>query len=233
MKILIHGDSWGCGTWQKNPTKNPTILLHSGTELFLRMRGHEVTNYSVAGNSNVNVYKTLADEDLNKYDFVFIFFTNPFRDLGEKVFYNQYLDVPDRSITYDRYVEIYKALTKTFYDNLNNLNYPIHLLGGHNRVDTELLNHKNIINLIPSIREMFYPDFKEEQINYYELTFRNNLSKLDIDCVEKLFINKNYMKNFENIQKEYFHPDGYHLNTSGHKILSDYLHEFMLGSNSR
>jgi len=234
MKILICGDSWGCGAWSPDSRVN----THRGTELFLTIMGHEVENLSVSGNSNIKAYDELAKKDLKKYDFVFVFFTNPFRDVLDTESLSNHSTVPDRSITYKQYVDLYKDLTLSFYNKLESLNHPIYLLGGHNKVDSELLNHKNIVNLIPSIREMFYPDFKEEQIVYWSMQLSGQrlskyLSKFDEDCIEQLHASKIYMHQLKDSQQEYFYPDGYHLNVNGHKILAEYLHKFILESNVR
>lgn len=53
MKVLIAGDSWGCGCWNK------TGNTHRGLELFLQMKGHIVTNLSVCGYSNTEIYRSL------------------------------------------------------------------------------------------------------------------------------------------------------------------------------
>lgn len=228
MKVLICGDSWGCGAWSSDSRVN----THRGTELFLTIMGHDVENCSVSGNSNNNTYNTLAEKDLSKYDFIFVFYTNPIRDVLDEQNLVHHSKTPNRSITYTQYVNKHKELALTFYDKLDSLNYPIFLLGGHNKIECELLNHKNITNLIPSIREMFYPNFKEEQIVYWSMQLSGTrlnkyLSKFDEECIEKFYESRIYLNNLKDQQKEYFYPDGYHLNVAGHKILAEYLHNFM------
>jgi hypothetical protein len=234
MKVLICGDSWGCGAWSSDSRVN----THRGTELFLSVMGYDVENCSVSGNSNINTYKTLVEKDLKKYDFVFVFFTNPIRDVLDTDSLTEHSSIPNRSITYNEYISKHNDLTLSFYNKLDSLNYPIYLLGGHNKINSELLNHKNIVNLIPSIREMFYPNFREEQVVYWSMQLRgsrldNYLSKFDEECIEKFYESRIYMNTLKDQQQEYFYPDGYHLNVKGHKILAEYLHKFMLGSNCR
>ncbi len=55
----------------------------------------------------------------------------------------------------------------------------------------------------------------------------NYLSKFDEECIEKFYESRIYMNTLKDQQQEYFYPDGYHLNVKGHKILAEYLDNFM------
>lgn len=258
MKILIAGDSWGCGTWHADSAQGSTVflsnnkkgrpnwsgLLHKGTELFLSLRGFEITNVSVSGYSNYRIYDSLLEmRDLNQYDFIFIFYTNPFRDMCKNFAANQftfnpkllddvelsaYLKVENHSLTYKDYTHINHILIHRFKSKLESLSYdkPLYLIGGHNKINVGLLDSNKIKTLIPSLREYFYKDFSEPAILYAPV-FDNLLEKFDLETLEKFEIERDYYKNLPNIQQEYFYPDGFHLNTKGHKILADFLADFI------
>lgn len=258
MRILIAGDSWGCGVWDsdfaqgstfyltKNKIKKPTWsgLLHKGVELFLSIRGFEVTNVSQSAYSNFNIYESLLKiDDLNQFNFIFIFYTNPFRDMCKNFAANQftfnpklledpelnvYLNVENYSLTYRDYVKMNHILIHRFKSKLESLDYnkPLFLLGGHQKIDTSLFDSNKIQILIPSLREYFYKNFTEPTI-LYTPAFDDLLGKFDLETLEKFKIERNYFKNLPNIQKEYFYPDGFHLNTKGHKILADFLADFI------
>lgn len=227
MKILIAGDSWGCGVW-KRVSYNESINVHRGLETFLTMYGHTVKNLSISGISNQFVYRTLCAENLQEYDHVFVFYTNPFRDLWNKSYREKYLNVEPRSINFEQYVHIYKELASNYLNLLDKFQYPIRLIGGHNKIDEQLFNCKHVINYIPSLRELFYPEFIEEKVIFTSETFKGDLDKFDNDCLDKLTLSQDYMLKLQFIQKEFFYPDGFHLNKKGHTILADKIRKEIL-----
>ena len=220
MKVLIAGDSWGCGCWDKIGN------THRGLELFLQMKGHIVTNLSVCGYSNTEIYRSLKTVDLSEFDYVFAFYTNPFRDIISDNLYSKYFDVPDYTITYKDVLKMYDELWCNSYLMFDSLNYPIHMIGGHHKLE-EIESTKNLISFIPSIREMFYKDYVQPKIVYISTVFKNYLKKFDRDTIDFLYETYNVQLNLQNIQQEYFYPDGYHLNAKGHLILSSRIEEFM------
>jgi len=220
MKILIAGDSWGCGCWKDD--KN----IHRGLELFLQIKGHTVTNLSVGGYSNAQIYRSLKTVYLPDYDYVFLFYTNPFRDLLSDNLYSKYFDVPDYSVNYKDVLKIYDDLSSHAYAMFDSLNHPIHMIGGHHKLEDTSLT-KNLISFIPSVREMFYTDYVQPKIIYVSTVFKDYLKKFDKDTIDVLYETYNVHDNLQNIQRDYFYPDGYHLNVNGHLVLSKHIEEFM------
>jgi hypothetical protein len=257
MNILIAGDSWGCGVWHASSAESGKIyfpnnekekpiypaLLHKGVEFFLTLRGYNVRNISVSGYSNLRIYDSIKQvKDLNSFDFIFVFYTNPLRDMcknfntskftfnpdllnDEKIRF--YLSAEKRSLNYNDYTNIIKLLIDRYKNKLQSLDYnkKLYLIGGHNKISSSLQTSKINI-LIPSLREFFYKDFVEPEVVYAPV-FENFIEKFDFETLEKLEIEKNYYINLPNIQREFFYPDGFHLNVNGHKILSDHLHNFI------
>jgi len=101
MKIICVGDSWGCGEWTKdffddNPTNAPnliwqpqlqkyalsSIIPDTSCSYYLTQMGHEVDNYSIGGDSNLNQLEILEDKlsENSNYDYIIWFFTEPVRD---------------------------------------------------------------------------------------------------------------------------------------------------------
>lgn len=226
MKILLGGDSWSCGLWQPVNDGHGCILVHQGMELFLSELGHEVDNISIPGTSNNTIYTILKEKDLDQYDFIFLVFCNPFRDLTRSL-QHKYFNIPDRSFSFDQLVSLHNTLIKRYYERLDTLQKPIYLLG-NNKVDLKLLNSTHVKCLIPSIREWLYPGFIQDELVYSSKIFTDLLEKLDLDCLDKLLVLRDNYNNYPNIQKEYFAPDGLHLNYDGHKKLTAYLQDFML-----
>lgn len=64
--IIVAGDSWGCGAWTDvgprpvDPTiPNDNPLLHGGLAQFIKEAGHDVTNLSKGGSSNLQIVKRI------------------------------------------------------------------------------------------------------------------------------------------------------------------------------
>jgi hypothetical protein len=230
MNILIVGDSWGSGVWSARPDRMGKVV-HPGITFFLQQLGLNVTNVSRSGSAHSQLYNFLIKTDLKKFDYILVFHSNPIRELfkGKKLYYRFFDDLPKCSVTIDRLEEIYHILVTDFYQNLNSLGTKIHLLGGHNKIDPVIKDYPNLIDFIPSMREHFYPNFTERLINYASPpTFENPLfqsflPKLTLESLDFVIDNKNYWDELLVSQKEYFYPDGYHLNISGHSKLSEYL----------
>lgn len=80
MKILLVGDSWGCGEWDLE-SRN---ILHGGLAQYLNEDGHEVNNLSRGGISNLDIVHRIAtyyDRDfILPHDLVLVFQTEYCRD---------------------------------------------------------------------------------------------------------------------------------------------------------
>lgn len=230
MHILIIGDSWGKGVWSARPDRKGKII-HPGIDLFLSSAGVKVTNKSGSGLTNVYLYGLLKETDLKPYDYILMYHTNPIRDIFHKanLYYRFFSNAEDRSVTIKDLEEVYRVLVREFYNNINSLGPNIHLLGGHNKIDPIIKEYSNLINVIPSLREHFYPNFTERLINYASPPtsefplFQTFLPKLTLDALDYIIDNRNYWDNLAISQKDFFYPDGYHLNIRGHGKLAEYL----------
>lgn len=221
MNILVSGDSWGCGVWKNKQN------IHKGMSWYLENKyGHNVTNVSVAGVSNLYTYNTLKTLNLDKFDLILTFFTNPFRDIGDTRHIN-YFDAPDKTLDYTYYLELHERLAISHFTNLASLNKKIYLIGGHNKVNSKHIFSNNLINFIPSLREFFYPSFVEPEVIYSSYIFDKYLTKFNLEALDEFSISRNYMLSLPNEQTEYFFPNGYHLNQKGHLALADYIQDFI------
>ena len=59
MRILITGDSWGCGEW--DGLNVDYRVTHAGIEQYLRDDGYDVENISIGGNNNLMSYHLIND----------------------------------------------------------------------------------------------------------------------------------------------------------------------------
>ena len=221
MRVLVTGDSWGCGVW-----KNKQVV-HEGLVWYLQHKyNHTVTNVSKAGCSNLRNLHKLRTTNLNEYDFIIVYYSNPFLDIKTTDDFS-YFNVPDKSLDDNFITQLHENLTCTYLKNLNSLSKKIYLVGGHNKVSTQYINYNNVIALIPSIREFFYPTFIEPEVISSCYVFDMYTNKFDDKALEHINKSRTHMRNLSNIQKEYFHPNGYHLNLKGHAILAEFIHNFM------
>jgi hypothetical protein len=78
-RILIAGDSWGCGEWAIFGRK----VAHLGLQTYLTEYGCEVTNVSVGGYSNKDSINSIKNKLISTYtcDSIIWFQTDPIRDL--------------------------------------------------------------------------------------------------------------------------------------------------------
>ena len=78
-KILIVGDSWGCGEWSL-PAFGQHIQ-HTGLEFYLKEYGCNVVNKSYGGYSNDDIFHSLEEQIEFSYDVIIWFQTDPLRNL--------------------------------------------------------------------------------------------------------------------------------------------------------
>lgn len=224
MRLLIAGDSWGAGVHQYIKKSKVLRITHTGTEFFLNTKGYEVKNISSSGGSNNNTLNRLKKESLFLYDYIFVFYTNPLRDLQ--------LSKTSNHITIIDLIDMFENLSSTFLKNLNELNHSIVLLGGHNKIEkTE--QYENIKILIPSIREWLCPELQDQK--YLGLTqkstYKSIIEQYTPELVNYIFdISQKHESTFKN--NKLFYPDGYHLSLPGHQLLAEYLHTYIIENSS-
>jgi hypothetical protein len=211
-KIIIAGDSWGCGEWEDLQLCSNAMsrkILHGGLAQFLTEYGCEVVNVSQAGGSNSLSLDQLTDaiRTVNA-DYIFWFQTDPMRDLR-----------PHNSKTLPQsikdMVRMGEKLLNDTYNSLNNLDVKIHCIGGVTELNDSIRKYSNLIPLVPSIIKMFGGEqpriWVSEWIGVDHLTFTDeflteleNLPPLDLP-------------------KKWFYPDGVHPNRYAHWELFQYI----------
>ena len=217
MKILIAGDSWGCGEWNIDWTKG---CNHKGLEQYLKDDKHDVKNISYAGKSFYDILEELNYEN-EKYDYVFVFVTDAHRGIEPNKFWLE-------SYTYEDYQFRWDTNVKSFVESLDILDIgPIFLLGGLTKCYDRYVENTKIKIAIPSIFELIIPSSK-----HYDMCFQDYLFKLDKNNISKQTLHKiwDQVRIFDELFKNpIMYPDGAHPNREGHyqiyKFLKDkYLH---------
>ena len=223
-KILIIGDSWGCGEWRWS---RPGVggPVHPGLELYLKEYGCDVTNLSVGGSSNSEILDRLNDciKINNSYDVIIWFQTDPLRDLQP---YADNIEIFKKDK--EDFILVHDELLDSIYAKFNSLNLPIYCLGGTTKLNLELLKkYPNLHPVIPSIIEMFgevhiriWPSstwIKDPQV----------LKSLSHSLVDYLHSECN-----PKLSQEWFHPDGKHPNRKAHKKIFEFLIDFKLPESS-
>lgn len=213
--IVIAGDSWGCGEWGEHPEKGYS-LLHQGIEHYLKNLGLNVVNLSLPGGSNSFATYRLSNFNLTVNDKIIWFQTDPIRDLRP---YNT--NFTNIIKNYDSFIKEQNSLLDSTYKKLNDLNISICCIGGCSKLNLVLLQkYNNLIPLIPSAIQFFYPDYNHpdiwtsEWINYIT-------ANCTLDFIEPQKLKQDLL--YENEYSEFFYPDGKHMNRKAHKVLTDYI----------
>jgi len=84
MKIIVAGDSWAKGEWDKNSRTNENnVVAHGGLQQYLTEDGHEVIDASLGGQSNLAILSLIRQKlDANEnIDYIFMFQTDPMREI--------------------------------------------------------------------------------------------------------------------------------------------------------
>lgn len=212
--FLIAGDSWGCGEWGSDPYE----VKHTGLQHFLEQSGHEVKNISKGGNSNSGTF-ILLENSLQAEpvpDYIIWFQTDPLRDLRP---YDNFKNI----VTIEHMQAISKVRLYLTYKKLNNLGVKIYCIGGLSKLNIKLMkDYKNLIPMIPSVKELCVPDHCHSNIAFSD--WIKFISKEFQDFDELISIKHEFDNFFENpSNKVFFWPDGVHPNRYGHKIIFDKL----------
>lgn len=224
MNILIAGDSWGCGEWDcfDNGTHSAT---HKGIEQYFIDNGNNVTNVAKGACSNKYSCLQLVNELLNtSYDYTIWFQTDPLRDL------RPYTTFVDDYHTYDELLDQQHSLLVNTYGILNGANTKILCIGGCSKLDMTLISRfDNLIPIIPSVIEFLVPQYSHPKIwqsDWQDLGGR----QFDITSLDKLVSDLNKQWSIADTPK-FFIPDGMHANRHGHKLIFDYLYNYMVPAN--
>jgi hypothetical protein len=243
-RIIILGDSWGCGEWPEIPIKNVTDLSssvsHKGLQQYFLENGHTVVNLSVGGGSNIATLERLKQHGVDKTDTIFWIQTDPTRDLGQpQCEIAELLQDCHGSI-----IALRKKLLDNCYQQFNQIDTKIYVIGGLQSIDLSCIKkYQNLIPLVVSWPELLVGNLDEyKHIDFAIFSGWNQhwtlKGQLINDCMNKNNLPFNDVKTKEALvdellligrisdevmQHELFYPDGAHPNRKGHKILFDYI----------
>jgi hypothetical protein len=214
MKILIGGDSWGCGEWgyiDGNHITGKYCILHSGLEFYLRTDNHTVINTSSGRSSNfdsINRLKYHLDCDI-----IFWFQSDPLRDC----------EITCK--TFDEVVERNNKILLYNYNELNSLGKKINVIGGCGKINIDMISKfTNLFPLIESVPQFLYPDFIHPDIWISDFVWDDLYNRLPNDMLSQLLERKKIVDSFHDKKYEkYFQPDGRHPNRLGHQKIYEFI----------
>lgn len=240
MKILIGGDSWGCGELARGDLRNESVQTnHGGLAQYLEEAGHSVTNLSQGSRSNTFIYNSifsyldrLSIKNEIHPDLILVFQTEYTRDYQFR--FEEDFDNVDKI---NNLAHIWLA---RFYHRLSSLaqqyNIRIGVIGGC--ADTIWIDNfqkeypgveivcQSMVNLIVNDNHRvehpvysWYTKSTQKLIDEIKQTIpQNNLQDL-LDQIDLGIERQNLLSAFP----EYFWPDGVHANREGHKKLYNML----------
>jgi hypothetical protein len=213
-KIVIAGDSWGCGEWDF--VNGNYTVSHLGLEKYLTDYGCEVYNLSKGGSSNhvsVNTLSYKFVKILNP-DIVFWFQTDPIRDLRpyNKTFFPQ---------TVSDLIKQQHVLINKTYARLNALGMKINCIGGTVKLFPSIANYPNLNSFMGSVVEFFGGTAPEFWISDW-IQCDDLISS---DFLDELYTTGNTGINHPNraLPKEWFSPDGIHPNRFAHQKIFEFI----------
>ena len=228
--IVITGDSWGCGEWQRAtepPGTQQQIISHPGLTQYFIDDGYNVANLSQYSMGN----HTLIDPlyyflDVNRHlniKHVFFIQTDITRSIRDKFFdFNKFSKDKNNNLE-----QIIRYMYYDVYSKLNHignvLGYNITLIGGLSDlvIDVGEFNHLNF--LVPSWVKLLDESAKIshllDHVNMEHLLAVYNDKEQLLPFIEELNVRHDIWKNNPN----FFWPDGNHPNRIGHKVLYDYI----------
>ena len=218
MKILIAGDSWAMGEWTPEWKEGGNPIIHKGLEQYLLDDGHTVINTANPGDGPNIILASIKEYYKQKFDKVFVFLTEPHRDIPEDKFWF-------KDWTYEQYYNRHKKLLRNFVSNLADLDIgQIVLIGASAQCLQEYIEGTRIVIGIPSIIELLLS--KERQ---YEMCFQSHFHVLKVENINQRALEGVYKQTqmFDSIfhKEPIMYPDGEHPNREGHykiyKVLKD------------
>lgn len=220
MRVLICGDSWGCGEWGWDSSKKYCVT-HSGLQYYFERDGHEVINLSAPSKCNMFSYNRilqyLSIDD--NFDHIIWFKTDPLRDLDDELIkqYSSFDDLMNSKIDME---------TKA-YSAFNELGKRIECIGGAGKLNPDLISsYSNLNPLIVGITELLLDEYEHPDLWASDWIFLID-RQFDLDSIDKLLIQKQKQDQLVEIEKyrKYFWPDGYHPNRHAWKIIYEYVLE--------
>jgi hypothetical protein len=213
--ILITGDSWAAGEWDKKQ-----VITHCGLQEYFMNAGYSVKNISKPGGTLEEIVSKLDNEDLSLYDYIFVIVTCTNRTVTNK-FTNQENFFNLIPFNKETIIHRHKNILDNFFQQLNNYNKPIYLLGGLSVVPSAL-GYQNLKVALPSILKFILPKLAKDYEFFFHLG--NSYPKhIDKDTIDWMWQQN---KIWEQIQSsKYFREDGYHPNRYAHYKVFRYLIE--------
>ena len=238
MRILLAGDSWGCGEWKAYNPKlegRPDAIAHKGLEEYLTQDNHEVKNVSVPGCSLKSIYyklrmqgkKHLLDKEVEDdskpykpYDATFVIVTDALRDIERGTIW-------DNAYSYQDYVDMHNNQLREFIADISRINNKIlgqvYLMGGLSKVTSDLLKDTQLKIAIPSILEFLVPNSKQHDViflHHHHTISKHNTNK---QAVKRIHAQNNLWELYT--KESIMWPDGHHPNREGHFKIYQYLKE--------
>jgi hypothetical protein len=227
-RILIAGDSWGCGEWKAFGAG----IAHLGLELYLTEYGCSVTNVSVPGCSNLDSVNSLKTNlENNEYDVILWIQTDPIRDLRP---YDQHQ--AEFALEIDDFLKLQDNLLTNIYNTLNNLGPDIICMGGCSAINIPLIKNYSKLNpVIPGIIEFFGCESPPLWVpgSRWLSDIGIKLSKSIVNYMYETDLKweragkYRWMIEFT-LDKKWFFPDGHHPNRHALKKIFEYLIDFKL-----
>lgn len=215
MKILLAGDSWGCGVWRTSKTPSIPLsgVVHTGIEQFLKDDGHDVLNISWGGANNTDIIKRMLPLVYRySFDYVFYIKTDPLRELyPANVEY-----IPDlEQLKFKNYQEILNAVEAhsfNCYEKLSKLPIKVNMLGGCGTINENLLKNYDNLNLVmSSIPKYLCPDYEIPEIWLGSDWYKKVDKSWSLECIDKLLEQQKKMEylpqNCKHFLKDHAHPD--------------------------
>ena len=225
-KICITGDSWGCGEWGE--LNGEYQLLHTGLQHYLELDGHTVVNVSGPASSNLEAYQRLTNLNLDKFDYIIVFHTDPCRDY----------EIHDEYIMFDKtletYLAKYKEATTAQLERLNQIGRKIYIIGGDSKLsEADIAGYNNLQLLIPSVIELLCPQFKHNFGRNYWLHYLIDNASENRELINYIYdqweLYDIIMKSRDPLITHFFHPDGGHANRNGHYEFYKIFKKFIAG----
>ena len=219
-KILIVGDSWGCGEWQigKGYQKNHPYGLEQ-----LISKEYSVKNLSVPAGSNIMAIN-LIEKYHEKYDTIIWIVTEPSRNFEQSTYYQK--KIGDFLIIDDKNSILEQSKT-TIFNDIQKVKLMCEdktiVVGGLHKIDQEYhAGFKKVINWVDLLNGLHLKTYYIGSQIYKEVYFPTNLEVDDDDNKKRQEFN-NHMYS----TREFFYPDGVHPNKKSYEILYNFIKDYI------
>jgi len=248
-KILIIGDSWSRSWYHgfvsnsfqnlayirgRSQQSHPFPLMKATLEQVIET----VIDETIPGNDLARITHDLKLSEEQNIDYIIFIQTDPMRNFDTNKF--KYLNL-------DKFIAMYNRTLKETYTELHDISknrfnsIPILMLGGHEKINTSILNEINsdVLHCVePSMLEYLYKismktDITLEEFMHYPLLFPRWSHDIDStwnkEIINFIHDQKLYYDRFiaSDAFYQWMRPDVHHLNASGLIRISDRLLEYI------